>query len=108
MENISFEISHINWNDYTLNIPKSFKKLNDNIIKLTLKEHINNNVNNDLSEYIIGVIEGYEDIDTILEDFSEHQALTLGRSYMKEAMNYLHNKQKLISKYKDHIEKAII
>ena len=53
------------WNDYTLNIPKSFKK---------------SIVNNDLNEYIIGVIERYEDTDTILEDFSEHQALTLGRS----------------------------
>lgn len=61
-----------------------------------------------MSEYIIGVIERYEDIDTILEDFSEDQALALGKSYMKETMNYLHNRQELISKYKDHIEKAII
>lgn len=61
-----------------------------------------------MSEYIIVVIESYENIDTILEDFSEHQALAQGRIYMKEAMNYLHNRQELISKYKDYIEKAII
>ncbi|WP_414052060.1 HNH endonuclease [Macrococcus animalis] len=80
---------------------------NDYITTLKLEERLNDIVNNELGEYIVGVFERYKDLELIIEEFSKHKALTLGRNYMEEAMEYLLREEELLESYTDIIRKDI-